>query len=81
MGAEKQKIKERRLMTRTKYSILKEEINDDECGWSYNGKQTKSTKMVNNHTLVFYGKFLITPFYIFILFPSTVIKVLHMYCI
>jgi hypothetical protein len=53
MGAEKQKIKERRLMTRTKYSILKEEINDDECGWSYNGKQTKSTKMVNNHTLVF----------------------------
>jgi hypothetical protein len=27
-------IKERILMTRQKYSVLKEMIKDDECGWS-----------------------------------------------
>jgi hypothetical protein len=27
-------IKERILMIRMKYSVLKEEMEDDECGWS-----------------------------------------------
>jgi hypothetical protein len=34
MGAGKLRIKERRWMTRTEYSVLKEEIEDNECGWS-----------------------------------------------
>jgi hypothetical protein len=35
MGARKLEMKERILMNRVVvYSILKEEIKDDECGWS-----------------------------------------------
>jgi hypothetical protein len=32
MGAGKLRIKERRLITKTEYSILKEKIKYDECG-------------------------------------------------
>jgi hypothetical protein len=34
MSAGKPEVKERILMTRTIYSVLNEEIRDDECGWS-----------------------------------------------
>jgi hypothetical protein len=35
MNAGEMKIKERILMTMQEYSVLKERIKDDECGWSY----------------------------------------------
>jgi hypothetical protein len=34
MDAEEVNIKERIWLTRQKYSVLKENTKDDECGWS-----------------------------------------------
>jgi hypothetical protein len=34
MSAEKLRIKERRLITMTGYSVSKDKIEYDECGWS-----------------------------------------------
>jgi hypothetical protein len=35
MGAGKLGIRERWLMIRTEYSVLKGEIEDNDCGWSH----------------------------------------------
>jgi hypothetical protein len=35
MNAGEVDIKERILLTKQEYSVLKEEIKDDECGWSH----------------------------------------------
>jgi hypothetical protein len=49
MGAEESSIKKRIWIVGTEYSVLKEDIKVDECGWSYAGAHL--TPYHNNFSL------------------------------
>jgi hypothetical protein len=44
MSAEKLRIKETRLMRRMEYSVLKEKLKENECGWSKVGRKEKGIR-------------------------------------